>query len=137
MLQNSQKTTFLNEYNKTGVRGLYRGWTATLFREVPGYAIYFPTYKFLNNNTKYVTPIHTFIYGSLSGFTSWVFIYPSDPVKTLMQNNSMTMRESINYIMKTYGIMGFYRGFSLGLMRSLPLHGGVFLGYEYSKKILS
>lgn len=139
MMQNSQKTNFTNEYRKYGITGLYRGWTATLFREVPGYAIYFPTYKFLTSRstcTTCPTPVYTFIYGSLSGAMSWLFIYPADPVKTLMQNNNISMTKAIKMIIDTYGIFGFYRGFSLGLIRALPLHGGVFLGYEYSKKLM-
>jgi hypothetical protein len=31
------------------------------------------------------------------------------------------------------GCRNFYKGFSLAIMRAMPLHGGVFLGYEMSK----
>ena len=34
-----------------GTKTLYNGLSACFFREVPGYAIYFSTYNFLNNIT--------------------------------------------------------------------------------------
>jgi len=37
---------------KEGIASLYKGWSATLFREVPGYGIYFTTYEFCKNNKK-------------------------------------------------------------------------------------
>ena len=33
-----------------------------------------------------------------------------------------------------YGIRGFYHGIELALMRCIPLHGGVFIGYEMINK---
>ena len=30
--------------------------------------------------------------------------------------------------------MNFYKGFNLAILRALPLHGGVFFGYELAKK---
>jgi solute carrier family 25 carnitine/acylcarnitine transporter 20/29 len=119
---------------------LYKGFSITLFRETPGFGIYFTTYNKLTrkfNQEKSLSK--SFIFGSLSGLTSWIFIYPSDLIKTRYQaikesntNNSIT--NVIKNIYKIDGLKGFYRGFSLAIMRALPLHGGVFLGYEYSKK---
>ena len=31
------------------------------------------------------------------------------------------------------GVKNYYRGFGLAILRAMPLHGGVFLGYELSK----
>ena len=42
----------------------------------------------------------------------------------------------IKDVYKTKGILGFYRGFNLALLRCIPLHGGVFLGYETTKILL-
>jgi solute carrier family 25 (mitochondrial carnitine/acylcarnitine transporter), member 20/29 len=129
MLQNGQNVTTMNILKKYGIRGIYNGYTATLFREVPGYGIYFATYE---NLTKYYGKTYwsPFLFGSLSGFMAWLFIYPSDPIKTKIQNNNIGFLSATQSIWRNYGIRGFYRGFSLGLMRALPLHGGVFMGYE-------
>lgn len=133
---------------------LYKGFGITLFRETPGFGIYFSTYNYLtktfdNNDSKSL--VKTFLFGSLSGVNSWIFIYPSDLIKTryqamihsnvnltanLTSKSINTVPEVIKSIYKKDGIRGFYHGFSLSIMRAIPLHGGVFLGYELSKKFL-
>jgi solute carrier family 25 carnitine/acylcarnitine transporter 20/29 len=124
-------------------KSLYKGFSITLFRETPGFGIYFTTY---NNLTKRFNQEKTlsksFLFGAMSGLSSWIFIYPSDLIKTRYQaikenNPSNSITQVIKNIYKTDGAIGFYRGFSLAIMRALPLHGGVFLGYEYSKKMFN
>jgi hypothetical protein len=83
------------------------------------------------------------MFGSLSGFAAWIFIYPADLIKTKVQAASNNSR--INTIIKNiynnnnnkYKLLNFYNGFNLAILRAVPLHGGVFLGYEVSKKYLS
>lgn len=119
-----------------GVMSLYRGWTPTLLREVPGYGLYFSTYEAVKRYKQNV-PLkgwEAFLTGSLCGSVAWLFIYPSDPVKTMMQKDNIGVRMAINNIVKEYGIKGFYRGFSWGIARACILHGGVFFGYEMSKR---
>lgn len=131
IMQNSKmKEGICKIIKKEGIASLYKGWSATLFREVPGYGIYFTTYEFCKNKYQSIQPYHTMLFGGLSGFNAWLFIYPSDPVKTLMQNENIGLKESVLKIYSKYGIRGFYKGFGLGLFRSVPLHAGVFLGYE-------
>ena len=101
-----------------------------LFDETPGFGIYFTVYNHLNNNyNKDSSLLKNFIFGSLSGLSAWIFIYPSDIVKTNMQH-------IIRTIYNMGGLLNFYKGFSLAIMRAMPLHGGVFLGYELSKKLI-
>ena len=123
---------------------LYKGFSITLFRETPGFGIYFTTYNYLTNNYNREFNLgKTFLFGSLSGLNSWIFIYPSDLIKTKYQSictntNGSTIANTITNVIKTIyktnGIKGFYKGFNLAIIRALPLHGGVFLGYELSKK---
>jgi solute carrier family 25 carnitine/acylcarnitine transporter 20/29 len=120
---------------------LYKGFSITLFRETPGFGIYFTTYNKLTKKFNEEKNMYkTFMFGSLSGLTSWLFIYPSDLIKTKYQsiknNSNITIKYVIKDIYKNNGIKGFYHGFNYAIMRALPLHGGVFLGYEFSKKIL-
>lgn len=123
-----------NSIKSVNYRTLFRGWNATIFRESPGYAIYFKTYEALKKNND--TKISTFIKGCISGASAWVFIYPSDYVKTRVQNEGTTYKSFINNVYKNHGLIGFYRGFSLALLRCIPLHGGVFLGYETCKSLI-
>ena len=121
---------------------LYKGFSITIFRETPGFGIYFTTYNTLTNNfNKNKDLLKSFLFGSISGFTSWLFIYPSDLIKTRFQaiknTNNVPITQVIKDIYKNESFKGFYRGFSYAIMRAIPLHGGVFLGYEYSKKIFN
>ncbi len=114
---------------------LYKGTSITFFRETPGFGIYFTTYNNLNNIfNKNKSLYKNFIFGALSGFNAWLFIYPSDLIKTNMQANNTNLILTIRHIYFNNGLSGFYRGFNLAIMRAMPLHGGVFLGYELSKK---
>jgi len=116
------------------LKNLYRGWTATLFREVPGYGIYFYTYnKLINTFGKNNYTI--FMSGGLAGLTSWVFIYPADYIKTRMQYYETSFSTTTKEILKK-GITGMYKGCSLALSRAFILHCGVFSGYEFIKNIL-
>jgi len=126
----------INYQNKTSIKitSLYKGFIPTIFRETPGFGIYFSTYNYLNknyNSNNYLW--NNFIFGSISGLTSWIFIYPSDLIKTKFQSSTNI---SLINVIKNIGIFNFYRGFSLAIMRAMPLHGGVFLGYELSKRLL-
>jgi hypothetical protein len=129
-LQNDNNSNIKQIIKKNGISNLYRGWSATFFREVPGYGIYFTTYELCKNNTSNFKPYHSFIFGALSGLNAWLFIYPPDSIKTIMQNENINFIQAANKIYDNYGIKGFYRGLSLGLFRAIPLHAGVFFGYE-------
>jgi hypothetical protein len=126
-------------------RSLYKGFSITLFRETPGFGIYFTTYnkltKHFNQNKQLAK---SFVFGSASGLVSWIFIYPSDLIKTRVQavktvgttDSVGSISSVIKNIYKDAGIRGFYSGFSLAVARAIPLHGGVFLGYEFAKQLL-
>jgi solute carrier family 25 carnitine/acylcarnitine transporter 20/29 len=128
-------------------KNLYKGFTPTIFRETPGFGIYFSTYNYLTDRfNKFNNIGTTFCFGALSGLSAWLFIYPSDLIKTKYQavNNKTSLPNTIkniwilnnpnNNIFR--GMRNFYSGFNLAILRAMPLHGGVFLGYELSKKIL-
>lgn len=112
---------------------LFKGFSSTLTRETPGFAIYFTTYEFLSNNSKFnsdLNLINPFIFGSCSGAVSWIFIYPQDRIKTIIQSeitkSNTTFRSCAKKIFVEEGIFAFYKGFSFALMRAIPLHGTAF-----------
>ena len=112
---------------------LFRGFLPTMFREPPGYLIYFHTYNKLSNEFE-KTLISPFLYGGLAGCTSWLFIYPADIIKTYQQKyDTLSYKEIHKQIMKLK--YRYYTGFSMALLRAFPLHGGVFLGYEIAKSL--
>lgn len=122
-----------------GLRSLYKGFVPTIFRETPGFGIYFYTYNVLTERykDKEENLFRTFIFGAISGFSAWVFIYPSDLIKTNYQAQAkgLTLVDTVKTILTPQvKPMNLYKGFSLAIMRAMPLHGGVFLGYELAKK---
>jgi solute carrier family 25 carnitine/acylcarnitine transporter 20/29 len=131
---------------KAKINTLYKGFLPTIFRETPGFGIYFTTYNYLNSQyNKNNSLIRTFLYGSLSGLSAWIFIYPSDLIKSQYQaHNSPKLSTVIKNIWSKnnnnnnlrIGFLNYYNGFNLAIMRALPLHGGVFLGYELSKNLI-
>ena len=133
--QTSGRSNLISIIRNEGLLNLYKGWTATCFRDIPGYGIFFLTYEVLCRNTQNITPLHTFAYGSIAGSTSWLFIYPSDPVKTIMQNENKGLLTATNEIYSKYGLRGFYRGFLPAIVRVAPFHGFVFLFSEIIKKM--
>lgn len=131
-----------NHLNKSNfqIRSLFSGLSMTFTREIPGFMIYFSTYE----NLKYynftslgrnIDPSHAFIYGGMSGALSWLFIYPQDRIKTMIQSsNSASNKTCITTLWKQIsqnGITGLYRGFSFALARGILLHSGTFAMMEY------
>ncbi len=118
---------------------IFKGLSATFTREIPGFAIYFSTYEGLKNkfyNNRQIDIPASFIFGGLSGITAWVFIYPQDRIKTILQ--SQTTNTSINTLIKniynTGGFMQFYKGFSFAAARAVLLHSGTFCTMELLSK---
>lgn len=128
-----------NEKKKFEWRSMYRGFLPTICRETPGFGIYFSTYEYLKEYNKENNMIKTFMMGALSGLNAWIFIYPSDLIKTKMQSSNKNFKDIVTEIYKqnNRGFLNFYKNFWLSIMRAMPLHGGVFLGYELAKKQLN
>jgi len=121
-------------YSNLNIKYLYNGLSATFTRETPGFAIYFTVYENLKYNfySKYnqqITLSSSFIFGGLSGGFAWIFIYPQDRIKTIIQsqNKSLPFFSVIKNLYLTYGLKSFYKGFSLALLRAIPLLAGVFM----------
>lgn len=71
--------------------GLYKGFNATLLREVPFTASYFVTYEYLKkffhkkNSTFFDELKNSIISGGLTGMISWSIVYPADVLKSVIQ----------------------------------------------------
>lgn len=138
--QNSQKIVI----SVLTPRFLFKGLSATFTREVPGFAIYFSVYENLKYNTftkygKEITYYHAFCYGGLSGIMAWIFIYPQDRIKTILQSNSSTeSRNGFSNVMREIyakgGIKHFYSGFNWAVARAVLLHSGTFCMMEILNK---
>ncbi len=135
MKQMQQNVTFKQYINPNF---LFKGLSATFTREVPGFAIYFSTYESLKNHfykNRDISIISSFIFGGISGTMAWIFIYPQDRIKTIIQSTQNDAK-NINIksiIMNTYnngGFKQFYKGFSFAVARAILLHSGTFCTME-------
>jgi len=121
------------------IRYLYNGFSPTLFREVPGFGLYFTSYQYLREKyNQEQNPLKTLLFGGLSGSFAWVFIYPADVVKTRLQSDALKYSSAwqcIKHTKELYGWRFFYRGSSLAILRAFQLHSGVWLGYEMCKSL--
>lgn len=138
MKQTGQNVTFRNIITPTF---LFKGLTATFTREVPGFAIYFSTYEWLKHRFytirgDEITIPSSFLFGGISGTMAWIFIYPQDRIKTVLQSSTtISIREIIYKIYNSGGVSQFYSGFSFAVGRAILLHSGTFCMMEILNKI--
>jgi len=112
-------------------KSLYKGFFATTTREVPGFAIYFTVFELIKQNfyNGKFTVAGSFLAGGISGSAAWIFIYPQDRIKTIIQANTTSEKHSYLKIfgeIKKGGIRKLYHGFEWALLRAFFLHAGVF-----------
>ena len=127
---------------KIDLSQLYKGFSATFTREVPGFAIYFSTYHYLkekkinkiNEKTDKLSPEFSFLFGGIAGSMAWLFIYPQDRIKTIIQsandNKNINIRTIIKNTYKNGGLKSFYSGFGYAISRAVLLHAGTFMMFE-------
>lgn len=131
-----------------GVRqGLYRSLGPTLSREIPQYAIYYPSYEAMvhlfskpGQTAADLHPLEVACAGGVAGVAQWVPTYSLDVVKSKVSAAPPGTYKGIidcaRHSLRTEGVSVFWRGISAAVVRAFPLHGAVFLGYELSMKFM-
>jgi hypothetical protein len=83
-------------------------------------------------------PIYmAFFAGGLAGSNSWLFTYPIDYIKTIMQSQNiekMKYKGSLECAVKQYRLEGyrtFFKGLGITMLRAFPVNGIAFFSYEY------
>ena len=138
-----KQNTIGYDWKDVNLRFLYRGLSATFTRETPGFAIYFTVYEGLKYHTftchgREISYINSFLYGGIAGCTAWIFIYPQDRIKTILQSsnstNSDNSKQGFSSVMRDIyskgGLRYFYSGFSWAVARAMLLHSGTFCMME-------
>jgi len=129
----------ISNFKNKNIFYFYQGFGVTMTREVPGFGIYFTVYNYLKNKYNNNNIYQSFLFGAIAGSFAWIFIYPQDTIKTILQSSN-NKNEPINEIFKKLTINGYsklYTGFSYCLMRVIPLHGTVFMTMELLQKYLN
>jgi len=137
-------------YFSEGGMGFYRGFGATVLREVPSVGIYFSVYKsvreYINiferhRNPSFQSPstLSTLLAGGSAGAVSWAIIYPFDVIKTNAQIGSgdrpTTWQMGVT-LYRRYGVRVFYRGLGTTMLRAFPVNASTFYFYEHFKTLL-
>lgn len=121
-----------------GLQGLlFRGFDATLMREVPGYALYFVIYELLKRGVGVrLGKLAPLLCGGAAGILSWIPIYPFDVCKSFQQNNSEGGGKGQNLIQVAQdlyskaGFWAFWDGITPKLLRAGLVHATTFSLYE-------
>lgn len=131
-----------------GAKGLYKGATACLLRDVPFSAIYFPTYanlkKFLfgfdpndPNKVHKLDSWQLLLAGALAGAPAAFFTTPADVIKTRLQVESKShdikyrgITHAFSVILKEEGVGAFFKGSIARVFRSSPQFGFTLASYE-------
>lgn len=127
--------------NEGVIRGLYRGQTALLMREIPGNFMWFGVYEGVckyripQGGTKRDLGLETHLLGgAAAGVAYWTVFYPADTVGSQMRANpeyaSKNFVEVFRNVYKREGWMGLYRGWGITAARAAPTHALIFAMYE-------
>lgn len=124
------------------MQGLFRGLAPTTMREMLQYALYYPAYEyaklFLANGdasqVPHLSPGQFALAGGVAGVSQWVPTYWVDVVKSRMHNAppgkySGTL-DCARHLHKKHGVVVFFRGINVSLVRAVPLHGAIFVMYD-------
>lgn len=160
--QSSFWSVFRGIISQDGPKGLYKGYTCTLARELPGLFLYVggnETARFLmtppHKATDDLSPLCTAIAGGFGGFCLWSVIFPLDAVKSRIQvgrtsaASFMTSEANMGafttpsprvvatlvHILRTEGIGSLYNGLLPTLFRTIPSTATLFVVVEETKKL--
>ncbi|KIM30002.1 hypothetical protein M408DRAFT_328434 [Serendipita vermifera MAFF 305830] len=134
-------------YKEGGVRSIFRGTTATLARDAPGSAAYFAVYEVTKQA---LTPKgkgpgdldlgSVLVAGGLAGVAMWNIGLPADVLKSRIQSAPPGVYTGfVDCARKTVasdGIGALWKGFVPTMIRAFPANAAVFVGVEFSRKVL-
>ena len=126
-----------------GLKGLYKGATACLLRDVPFSAIYFPSYSHLKRDffgespTKKLGVLQLLTAGAIAGMPAAYLTTPCDVIKTRLQVEARKgdtqyngPRDVVKKVWQEEGFRAFFKGGPARIMRSSPQFGFTLAGYE-------
>ncbi|EGC33967.1 hypothetical protein DICPUDRAFT_94919 [Dictyostelium purpureum] len=121
-------TVFKDVLREEGFRGLYKGGSATLLRQITNHMIRFPTFYAITDYLKkgdhsvHLPVWQNLTAGGLAGTASTLFNNPLDTIKTRMQKQgqNQTSMQVVREIYKENGLKGFWAGCVPRILRVAP-----------------
>lgn len=129
-----------NVFREQGLKGFYRGFWASAWRDVPGTAVYFAVYAFLKDlgerliDASNLSPekkqrAHvTWVLnaGGCAGVMSWALSIPQDIIKTKQQchmgEHPLSMKEAYLQLIREGGVRRIFNGAAPLLTRGYVKH---------------
>ncbi|RKP31060.1 mitochondrial carrier [Metschnikowia bicuspidata] len=136
-----------------GLKGLYKGASACLLRDVPFSAIYFPTYANIKlhlfnfdphdpNKKHSLSTWQLLVSGAMAGAPAAFFTTPADVIKTRLQVETKKgdvkyrgITHAFSQIMKEEGVSAFFKGSIARVFRSSPQFGFTLASYELLQRL--
>jgi solute carrier family 25 carnitine/acylcarnitine transporter 20/29 len=139
-------------FAKEGMRGLFRGTVATLWRDVPGSGVWFAAYEIVRRSAlkegqklSDLSPLWSLFAGGMAGVCNWLAVFPIDVIKSRIQTS-----ESGRYLAGTRGMIqcgrdlvaeggtrALFKGLSPALVRSFPANAACFLAVDLAMRFLN
>jgi len=130
-----------------GVLGLWSGYTATLLRDVPFSALYWPLYEYTRRWFGKETGMVNFMSGAVAGTVACTVTLPFDVVKTIKQIDlgekdflnlktgiSRTNSSIVRDILREQGAKGLFSGLIPRILKVAPACAIMISSYEFFKK---
>lgn len=115
-----------------GMKGFFRGISATMARDVPGSMAWFGMYEMTKQaicaDPKNPTVSQALFAGGMGGLGMWSFAIPLDAIKTRLQasGGSSGFIGIARTIHLEQGLKGFYKGVGPALLRAFPANAACF-----------
>jgi len=133
-----------------GIQGLWSGYTATLLRDVPFSALYWPLYEKTKSMFGQDTFSVNFMSGALAGTVASTVTLPFDVLKTTKQIElgekdimgvkkgfSRTNNQIFRDILKEQGVKGLFAGLIPRILKVAPACAIMISSYEFFKKFFA
>lgn len=132
-------------FKNEGMKGLFKGFGITSYRETIGYGVYFASYEWMKKmwGDSSFALINA---GGIAGSLSWYVVYPVDTIKSRMQSLPILPREGhdkyknwwdcTKQTYKAEGLKSFFRGAFVTSLTAYPVNAVTFLVYERVLKYL-
>jgi len=133
-----------------GIVGLWSGYTATLLRDVPFSALYWPLYEHTKTLFGYDSFFVNFTSGAVAGSVASTVTLPFDVLKTTKQieigerdimqvskGQARTNQQIVRDILREQGARGLFSGLTPRILKVAPACAIMISSYEFFKKSFS
>jgi solute carrier family 25, member 39/40 len=133
-------------FRSEGMKGLYRGWLPTVWRDVPYSAVYWVTYERLRwplkDTIEEVVPgisdtnssvVGNFVAGAIGGVLATFVTHPFDVLKTRRQIDAKAETSTLSGMLRIEGLRSLTRGLALRLATVIPGGAIMVTVYEFVK----